>query len=255
MRDRVFKAQNYYIPTYKHVSLPVYQTYEFDFFRCVQFDERFYGKTVSELHRGNLRTCTGRYSKLFPNQKLSYWADSRKTAIAEVKKHGAKNDLLTFWAYDDASSFIPTVDNLECLTIIDGRKCGVQDLINKIDNNEMISEKDQRLLEEIMACRPDCLAYDSKAMAGGENFIFFEKGFYKLSLRSVRLRLGNTKKRYAEIGCAVTSDYVPFLEGYGEYFLPILRKGQHKEYFQSEEYLSRKSNYKKYLKEKLNEIG
>lgn len=66
------------------------------------------GKTVSELHRGNLRVSRkdNRYSNIFPGQKLSYWADSPQTARAEVKKWEAGNDLLTFWAYDDGSRLV-----------------------------------------------------------------------------------------------------------------------------------------------------
>jgi len=93
--ERAFISHNYGRPIYKHKDLPVYITDEFDFFRCVEFNNEFYGKTASTLFNGNLRECTGRYSKLFPNQKLSYWADSPITARAE-KKHGAGNNILTF---------------------------------------------------------------------------------------------------------------------------------------------------------------
>lgn len=97
------------IPIYKHDSLPIVETGEFDFYRCVPFQDSFYGKTVSELHTGNLRMSNGRYSKLFPGEKVSYWASDSKTARAEVKKHGANNNLLTFFAYDDATASFPTL--------------------------------------------------------------------------------------------------------------------------------------------------
>ena len=127
---REFISQSYGRPTYKHKELPVYITDEFNFFRCVEFNDEFYGKTASALFNGNLRTCSGRYAKLFPNQKLSYWANSPTTARAEIKKHGAGKNILTFWAYDDRTSTFPILQNEEPLIIIDGRKTGVQELID-----------------------------------------------------------------------------------------------------------------------------
>lgn len=241
MWTKTFKSQNYNQLTYKHIDLPVYQTKEFDFYRCVEFQERFYYKTASELHNGNLRICTGRYTKLFPGQKLSYWADSPDTARAEVKVHGATKNLLTFWAYDDTSSFMPITEDLELLTIIDGRKCGIQDIIDKADCEEELTTDDKKLLEDIMLCEPDALAYDSHARKGGENFIFFEKGFQKLSLREVRLRFGSRKsKNSATICCAGTCDYTPYLDSYGKYFSPICRVKMNVEYLSSAEHLCRK---------------
>ena len=239
--SKVFKSQNYNQPTYKHSKLPIYQTKEFDFFRCVQFENSFYNKTVIQLHSGNLRECTGRYAKLFPNQKLSYWANSPKTARAEVKKHGANNNLITFWAYDDSSSFMPTIEDLEMLIVIDGRKCGLQTLLDKVDNGEIITKEDEDLLNEIMSYAPDALAYDSHACKDGENFIFFEKGFKKLSIRETRLRLGSEKgKNTTRIFCAGTRDYTPYLESYGEFFLPLAKTCMDDKYLKSNEYLSRK---------------
>ncbi|MDE6284902.1 MAG: hypothetical protein K2M17_04080 [Bacilli bacterium] len=231
------------MPTYKHATLPVYQTKEFDFFRCVQFDDSLYYKTASELHNGNLRVCSGRYAKLFPNQKLSYWANSSQVARAEVKKHGATNNLFTVWAYDDNSSFIPTVLDREELIIVDGRQAGVQDIIDKVDNEQPISTKEQKVIDEIMALNPDCLVFDSHALKGGENFIFFEKGFKKLSLRQVKLSLGGRHSRSNYIFCAGTCDYMPYLESYGDYFMPILKTARNEAYTQSEEYQLRKRGY------------
>lgn len=252
MWTKIFKAQNYDQPTYKHAHLPVYQTKEFDFFRCVQFDSSFYGKTASELHAGNLRKSTGRYAKLFPNQKLSYWANSAKIARAEVKKHGASNNLITFCAYDDTSSFMPTIEDLEMLIIIDGRECGLQALIDKVDQDKDITNKEQDLLNEIMNLKPDALAYDSHVGEGGENFIFFEKGFKKLSLKEVKLRLGEEKgKNVACITCAGTCDYTPYLESYGNYFKPKAKVKLDNKYLCSEEYLTRKRIKETLFDEKL----
>lgn len=104
--SELFQNQDYGVTVLKHRVLPIYKTYEFNFYRCLTFNEKFYGKTVSELHKGNLRPNTpdNRYSKLFPDKKISYWADSPITARAETKYHNRSNDLLTFWAYDDLTS-------------------------------------------------------------------------------------------------------------------------------------------------------
>ena len=169
--EKTFKSQDYGRPIYKHINLPVYITDEFDFYRCVEFNSSFYGKTASTLFNGNLRICSGRYSKLFPNQKLSYWADSPATARAEIKKHGAGNNILTFWAYDDATSTFPTFPNQEPLIIIDGRKCGVQELIDKADSGIPLSKDEQRDMKELLAQEPDCLVYDSHARQSGEKLL------------------------------------------------------------------------------------
>lgn len=242
--NRWFQSQAYNQPLYKHIDLPIYETIEFDFFRCVEFNESFYGKIVSELHSGNLRMCTGRYSCLFPGQKLSYWANSPRTARAEVKRHGATKDLITFWAYDDTSSFRPTVEDTSLLRIVDGRKCGIQKLIDKVDNGETITPAEKKLLDDIIQCEPDALAFDSHAREGGENFIFFEKGFKKLSLREVQLRLGERPaKNSATIGCAGTSDYYPYLESYGKCFAPVCRVKMNEAYLRSDEYKQRSHCY------------
>ena len=238
-----FKSNTYFRDLYKYKDLPIYETDEFDFYRCVPFDDAFYRKNVSTLHDGNLRYSPGRYSKLFPGQKLSYWADSPATARAEVKKHNKTNNLLTFWAYDDSSSTFPTMGNDEILRIVDGRKFGLKELIDKIDKGLNISADEKRLMESILEQSPDCLVYDSVARKGGENFIFLERGFKKLAIREVRLRLGNRKaKNEATILCAGTSDYSPYLEKYACFFEPIARVGMDKSYFNSEEYLFRKAN-------------
>lgn len=82
----------------KHKSMPMVMTGEFDFYRCIPFSDKLYGKTVSELHAGNLRLSRSdnRYSNLFPGQRLSYWADSPETARAEAKRWGANNTMYLY---------------------------------------------------------------------------------------------------------------------------------------------------------------
>ena len=247
---REFISQAYDRPIYKHKELPIYITEEFDFYRCVEFRKEFYGKTASYLFNGNLRECTGRYSKLFPNQKLSYWADSATTARAEIKKHGAGNNILTFWAYDDATSTFPTLQEQEPLIIIDGRKCGVQELIDKADNNIQLTEAERKYLISLLSVNPDCLVFDSHAKEGGENFIFFEKGFRKLSLRQLRLRFGRKDGgSHNRIVCADSCDYTPYIKTYGECFMPRAKIVMNQSYLQSDEFLSRqkilKESYRK----------
>lgn len=243
--EREFISQSYDRPTYKHKELPIYITDEFDFFRCVEFNDDFYGKTASALFNGNLRTCSGRYAKLFPNQKLSYWADSPVTARAEIKKHGAGNNILTFTAYDDRTSTFPILQNEEPLIIIDGRKKGIQKLIDKADKEMELTDAEKSYIKALMAQDPDCLVYDSHAKRGGENFIFFEKGFKKLALRKLQLRFGkNNGGNVNRIVCADTCDYLPFIESYGMYFQPKTRVKMDKSYLLSDEYLQRKEVYR-----------
>ena len=247
--NREFISQTYGRPTYKHNSLPLYVTDEFDFYRCVAFCSDFYGKTASELFNGNLRDCNGRYSALFKGQKLSYWADSPATARAEIKKHGAGCDVLTFWAYDDASSTFPTLSNQEPLLIVDGRKHGIQELIDRIDSGNDASEAERSMLVEIMRYEPDCIVYDSHARKGGENFLFFEKGFRKLALRELSLRFGKSHGgNHTCITCAGTCDYSPLLESYGEFFAPKARVLMDETYLKSEEYETRKRLYDESLR-------
>lgn len=238
------------VDQYTNKKMPVYVTDEFDFFRCVEFKKEFYGKTASYLFNGNLRECTGRYSKLFPNQKLSYWADSAATAMAEIKKHGAGNNILTFWAYDDGTSTFPTLIEQEPLVAIDGRKCGVQELIDKVDKNIQLTEAEIKYLTSILSVNPDCLVFDSHAKEGGENFIFFEKGFRKLSLRQLRLRFGRKDGgSHNRIVCADSCDYTPYIKSYGECFMPKAKIVMNQKYLQSDEFLSRqqilKESYQK----------
>lgn len=251
--SKVFKAQNYNQPTFKHKDLPIFLTQEFDFFRCVEFKEEFYRVLATDLFKGNLRKCTGRYSSLFPNQKISYWADSVMTARAEVKKHGAGCNLLTFWAYDDASSFEPCLGGDEMLYIVDGRRSGIQSLIEKIDDGKILTNEEKQMMEDILKEPIDAIAYDSKAYPGGENFIFLEKGFKKLALRELRLRFGRKDGGSHNFICCVTSgDYAPFPEAYGEYFLPKCRVERDLDYENSSECIERLNNISAVLDRKFN---
>lgn len=229
------------VPIYKHKSLPIVETGEFDFFRCVPFQDSFYGKTVSELHAGNLRMSQGRYSNLFPGEKISYWASDRETARAEVKKHGANSNLLTFFAYDDATASFPTLSKeRDLLVIIDGIHFGFLEILLKIENGKELTKGEKSLVQQIKQENPDCLAYESEIDLTKTNYIFFEKGFKKLAVRELRLRLGSEQKISKNIiWCAGTCDYTAYLESYGEYFLPKARLGKDANYTNSDEYKQR----------------
>lgn len=241
--SELFPNQYWGMDIWKHQELPIIESHDFNFFRCIEFTNNYYGKTVSELHQGNLRVSRkdNRYSMLFPGQKLSYWADSPQTARAEVKKWGARNNLLTFWAYDDGSSLIPTVYPADYLRIIDGIHFRFDEILKKLNNGLSLSREEQSLIDKIASMEPDCLAYKSEARKGGVCFLFFEHGFKKLSLREVSLRLGNNKgKNYTTVPCVITSDFTPVLESYGYYFEPIAKTKFDKAYYDSNEYILRK---------------
>lgn len=230
-------------------DLPLYITNEFDFVRCVEFNDSMYGKTVSELHAGNLRLSRSdnRYSNLFPGQRLSYWADSPKTARAEIKRWGAKNNILTFWAYDDGSSTFPTIYPRDKLKIIDGRQMEFNAILRKLNKNERLNREDRYLIDQIAYEEPDCLCYESEARKGGVNYLFFEHGFKKLSLKEVRIQLNDLKGRNHNcITCAYSSDYSPWLDAYGYMFLPIAKIGNNPEYPNSDEYILRDQAYQEY---------
>lgn len=235
-------------PVHTHRDLPMVKfTYEFDFYRCLAFKPHFYGVAVSELHAGNSRKSEdGRYASLFPSERVSYWADSPSTAAAEVRKYGAGLDLITFHAYDDASSTFPTTDCKEPLVVVDGREFGFADILDKLDEGGSLDGKERSLINRIDEERPDCLMYESHASKGSWNFLFFEKGFAKLSLREVRLRLerrdeatGKRKVSRNRICCADTCDYSPSPKAYGEYFLPIAKTAMDERYLSTEEYRRR----------------
>lgn len=248
--SKLFRNHSDFSKVSKHINLPIYKTDEFDFFRCVNFGDWVYGTTISKLHAGNLRKNDnkGRYSKLFPNEKISYWADSKYTALAEIKKHYDNKDYLTFWAYDDASSTFPILNNDEPLVIIDGIYLNFNKILSKIEDDKELTIEETELVESIKKERPDCLAYKSKANNDGVNFLFFEKGFKKLSLRETRLYFGERKSKNAKtISCAISSDYSPIIENYGRYFEPIVKEGMNIEYQYTEEYNTHLMNYKNSL--------
>lgn len=202
---------------YVHDELPLISTSEFNFFRIVSFEDKLYGLTVSELHRENLRLSTSdnRYATLFGNRKVSYWAASSKIALAEWRKHNSSNNYLKFEAYDDSSSTFPTLIDAKPLVIIDAIKLGFDAILDKCDHGEALSQEDNALIQRILKQDPDCLAYKSHAtnseLYPQVNFMFFEKGFNKLSIKSVSLNLRKKGKRNrARIYCTdCSSDYYP----------------------------------------------
>ncbi len=244
MWTREFSSQHYNSPTQYHKDLPLIKTREFCFYRCLNFKDAYYGKTVSELHSGNLRFPAedSRYAKLFPNQRLSYWSGDPQTAIQEVRKHGGNKNYILFWAYDDAASAFPTT-RYDDMLIVDGRINGIGKIIGDFEESQTITAKDALLIQEIMAYKPDAVAYNS-VVTGRENFIFFESGFEKLSLREVKLYLGERPARNkVRVACAVTSDYSPVCASYGYSFEPVARTEYHKEYLDSVEYQRRNACY------------
>ena len=242
------------MPLFKHNKLPIIETGEFDFYRCVQFRNDFYGKTVSELHAGNLRITSGRYSNLFPGEKISYWASDSKTARAEVKKHGANSNLLTFFAYDDATATFPTLSKeRDLLRIIDGIHFGFIEILLKIENGQGLTKGEMSLIRQIRKEDPDCLAYTSEVDHAKTNYIFFEKGFRKLAVRELRLRLGSDERICKNrICCSMTCDYIAYPKSYGECFLPKAKIGKNPHYLNSNEYRSR-NEIKAYWYKKRNE--
>ncbi len=79
------------------------------------------------------------------------------------------------------------------MIIIDGRETEFHLILEKIEEGRTLTIDEERTVELIKKENPDCLAYTSLRNKSGVNFLFFEKGFKKLSIRQVRLRLGNLK--------------------------------------------------------------
>ena len=144
----------------KHKELPIVAQTGFDFYRYVTFTDDMYGKAISELHQGNLRTVTNnnRYADLFEGDKVSYWAATPLIARREWQKHnqGEANHLM-FWAYDDISNTFPTIR--KPMVIIDGIQLGFEKILEKCDNGEPLTAQDRFLIDEIRKKEPDCLAY------------------------------------------------------------------------------------------------
>ena len=250
----IFPNQGFGTPIYRHKQLPLLSTHEFDFYRIIGFNDMLYGKRISDLHAGNLRVSRtdNRYSSLFPGQKLSYWADSIETAKAEYFHWNKNKNILTFMAYDDGSSFMPTVYPATDLIIVDGFQLDFNRLLHKIEGNEKLSSSEKDLIDTIAAYEPDCLAYQSERNPYGVNYLFFEHGFKKLSLKKVELYHGERKSHNRNgIYCAITCDYTPCLENYGYMFMPIAKLVYDKEYEKSDEFKLREQTYKYFVKRKL----
>lgn len=253
MWTREFESQAYGGYAHRYEGLHLIDADEFIFYRFVNFNEGMYGKTVSELHAGNLRTpgSDSRYAKLFPNHRLSYWSGSYQTALEETLKHGGTQDRLFFKAYDDGSSTFPTgpykplkiIDGRD-KSINDGRDMGIGEIIREFEKTQELSDADALLMQEIMTEQPDAIVYNS-VIDGGENFIFFESGFDKLSLREVDLCLGDQKR--ADVVCAFGSDYSPSCEAYGYSFERVARTKMHEDYLKTVEYKRRYAGYKNSL--------
>lgn len=146
------------------------------------------------------------------------------------------------------TSTCPILDNEEPLVIIDGRECGIQDLIDKVEDGKSLTSKENDYMQKILFQSPYCLVYDSHACKGGENYIFLEKGFKKLALRQVKLQLGERPdKNSITICCADTSDYMPAIENYACYFKPIPRIGVDQDYYRTAEYTDRIKRYNESL--------
>ena len=117
-------------------------------------------------------------------------------------------------------------------------------ILKKLEKHENLTKGERELIDEIADQEPDCLAYESEARKGSMNFLFFEHGFKKLSLREVRLRLGDEQgKNHNRIVCADTSDYAPKLYSYGNMFLPIARIGKDEHYNETDEFKLRLQVY------------
>lgn len=85
---------------------------------------------------------------------------------------------------------------------------------------------------------------------GGENFIFFESGFEKLSLREVELYLGERKSRNrTKVVCASGSDYAPCCRAYGYSFESIACTKMNRNYLWSDEYKRRQTGFENSLAE------
>lgn len=242
---------NSYAMSLKHYKLPLIAQTELDFFRYVTFTNDMYGKTISELHHGNLRAVTksNRYSTLFEGEKVSYWAATSSIARRERLRHNqGKASHLVFWAYDDISNTFPMMR--EPMIIIDGIQLGFEKILEKCDRGEPLTAQDQFLIDKIKEKNPDCLAYkphtsknihcDKLPSANEANFMFFEKGFNKLVLREVNLRVNHNKNRN-DIYCSVGGGYTLDEESYGKYFAPIAKVKMNSDYLKSDEYLLRKA--------------
>ena len=225
--------------------IPLIQLKEFDFYRIVKFDEKFYGKNISSIHKGNLRKSIkdNRYSLLFKNKKkVSYWSSDMETAKKEFKFHNKYvKDIIIFQSYDDCSSTIPILGITEQLKIVDWRLNNFNDILFKCENNIKLNSNEMKIIRNIEKYDPDCIAFKSKRNPKGINFMFFENGFKKLALRNVELKINYNNKNI--VTCAFWSDYKPCLENYGMCFYPIAKIKKDDNYIKLKEYKLRKKRY------------
>lgn len=117
-----------------------------------------------------------------------------------------------------------------------------------------LSESELEIMDRIRSESPDGLVYSSHVDPNHRNYLFFESGFRKLSLKQVLLTIrkdGRVNRN--RVTCAASSDYTPSIEAYGHCFEPIAKLKFDERYLESEEYISRKTNYEHnvglYLKE------
>ena len=232
-----------------HKKYPILDIGNVTFFRCVEWLDSFYGKTISELFAGNLRDSndSNRYANLFPDMKLSYWSSHKNCAKKEIKKHGASNNIITFEAYDDASASFPTTNFTYGLYIINGSDLGFRYILDKVDKKQPLTKSEWNLIHNILNEYPDGISYPAKTDKSAKNVIFFESGFEKLSLRNVWIRLGNNGNNSQHITCSSTCDYNAEPKNYGYYFEPILKKKFDNSYLDSDEYKNRKLTMKSNL--------
>ena len=79
-----------------------------------------------------------------------------------------------------------------------------------------LSESELEIMDRIRSESPDCLVYDSHVRPNNRNYMFFERGFRKLSLRRVSLTIReNGRVNRNKVVCATSSDYYPFIKEYG----------------------------------------
>ena len=252
----------------KYNDLPIFEGNSFCFHRCVDIgdidsNDWLYNNSIWKLFRNNLRdSSNGRYSKLFPNEKISYWAGSKKLAIKEIKKHGSSKNYIYFLAYDDNSSYHSIIKNNKNLVIINGIELGFKSILDKIENGYTLTSKEQNIVDRIHSYNPDCLIYESVISKSEReasyakmkmnsyikskleefvhinecNFLFFENGFNKLLLRETGIYLGERSGNTQHLDLACGSDYYPLIENYSYYFDHIAKIKKNEEFIYTNEF-------------------
>ena len=121
-----------------------------------------------------------------------------------------------FQAYDDTSSTFRTILDSSGLYIINGMELEFSKILYKSENSVELSESELEIMDRIRSESPDCLVYDSHVRPNNRNYMFFERGFRKLSLRRVSLTIReNGRVNRNKVVCATSSDYYPFIKEYG----------------------------------------